>query len=393
MSGTLSITDAGYTVGVNVRITQRNAKTGRVMTTREGHNRCTRTQLLGITKWLNGEFNETQPFLLSEDWIPRYLAVGTNLATMDSSTGITTEVTVNDTRLLTELSPRIKLPERNKIINSSTQSYVQLVISTYLPQEYYNNETIREAGLFSKESGNNCLFRIAFEGIQKTEDSVIEITWTISVISVDSKNDAYESVDKTDLRSAMQQLLDKFGELNPDISTACKHLDLPAISCYGREDVSQEEISSAINVLAEDYKNIKDLEPGSKVIPDGYINTNDSTATENDILRDKTAYVNGNKVTGTIDKYDKLTEFKDSYSDLSLETITTNTKTDNYFKIKSNLKPGLDGKNCLIESGNFNLDINIPQDILATFLGITPEKIKFGETILGIRGTYNGEQK
>ena len=190
-NGTLDISDAGYTIGVNVRIIQRNAKTGRILAQREGHNRCLKMQLLGITKWLNGEFNDTQDYLLHYDWIPRYLAVGTNQATMDSSPGITSEVNVNDTRLLSELQPRMKLPERNKIINRSTQAYTQLVITSYLPQEYYNGQTIREAGLFSKESGNNCLFRIVFDGIPKTEDSVIEINWIISVISVDSQNQPY----------------------------------------------------------------------------------------------------------------------------------------------------------------------------------------------------------
>lgn len=81
----------------------------------------------------------------------------------------------------------MKLPERNKIINKSSQSYIQLVISTYLPEEYYNNQTIAEAGLFSQATGNNCLFRITFDGIKKTKDSVVEVTWTISIISVDSQ--------------------------------------------------------------------------------------------------------------------------------------------------------------------------------------------------------------
>ena len=217
MSGNFSIQDAGFNIGVNVQLTKRDKNTGRILQQVKGHNRCLRNELLGIAKWLNGEFNDTQSYLLHYNWIPRYLGVGTNQASLDSSGSVTTEVTVNDTKLLSEISPRMKLPERNKIITRSTQDYVQLVIVSYLPSELYNNQTIAEAGLFSKASGNNCLFRIAFEGIPKTEDSVIEVNWTITIISVDSQNQPYEGVDKSGLRANIKQLLNKFSELYPDI--------------------------------------------------------------------------------------------------------------------------------------------------------------------------------
>ena len=116
MRGKLSMTDAGYTVGVNVKITKMDKDTGRVLETREGHNRCLRMQLLGITKFLNGEFNDTG-YILAQDWIPRYLGLGTNIASVDSQSNIKTEVQVNDTRLLDEISPRLKLPDRNVVVN------------------------------------------------------------------------------------------------------------------------------------------------------------------------------------------------------------------------------------------------------------------------------------
>ena len=184
INNNFDISDAGFNVGVNVRITKRDKLTGKILEERKGHNRCLKMQLMGIVKWLNGEFNPTQSYLVHYDWIPRYLAVGTNTATSTTPPGITSEVTINDTRLLSELSPRLKLPERNKIINRSTQNYIQLVIATYLPEELYVNEAIAEAGLFSGETGNNCLFRITFDPIIKTTDSVVEVNWTISVISV-----------------------------------------------------------------------------------------------------------------------------------------------------------------------------------------------------------------
>lgn len=265
INNNFDISDAGFNIGVNVRITKRDKLTGKILEERKGHNRCLKMQLMGIVKWLNGEFNPTQSYLVHYDWIPRYLAVGTNTATTTTPPGITSEVTINDTRLLSELSPRLKLPERNKIINRSTQNYIQLVIATYLPEELYVNEAIAEAGLFSGETGNNCLFRITFDPIIKTTDSIVEVNWTISVISVESENKPYEEVDKSDLRQSMEHLLDRFAELYPTIKNACEQMKVPAIYNYGRNDVSQAEIDEATLIMNQCYIDLKDLQPGEDI--------------------------------------------------------------------------------------------------------------------------------
>lgn len=264
-NGSFSIEDAGFSVGVNVKVTKRDKKTGAILEERRGHNRCLKMQLMGLVKWLNGEFNPTQSYLVSYDWIPRYLGLGTNSATAQTPPGITTEVSINDTRLLSELSPRIALPERNTIVNRSTQSYVQLVIVTYLPDELYQGEKIAEAGLFSGETGNNCLFRITFEPIKKDTDSVIEVNWTISVISVDSQNQPYEELDKVDLRESMNELLDRFAELYPTLSAACETLKSPAIYEYGRSDTTQTLVDQAVMEIKDRIYELKDLEPGQDI--------------------------------------------------------------------------------------------------------------------------------
>lgn len=262
--GEFSIQDAGFAAGINVRITKRNRYTGAIQEVREGHNRCLKQQLMGIVKWLNGEFNESS-YLVGWDWVPRYLAIGTNTATAGTPPGISTEVTINDTRLLNEISPRMALPERNKIVNRSSQSYVQLIINTYLPEGVYTNETVGEAGLFSRETGNNCLFRIVFEPFTIDSDSVVEINWTISVISVESENKAYEEVDKADLRLSMEQLLDRFAELYPTLQEACTNMKDVGLYELFREDTTQSQVDKATQLMNESYANLANLVPGETI--------------------------------------------------------------------------------------------------------------------------------
>lgn len=260
MSNTFSVRDAGFNVGVNVRVTKRDKKTGRVLAERQGHNRCLKQQLIGITKFLNGEFNPSISYLTAYDWIPRYLGVGTNQAAGEVA-GVSTQVSINDTKLLNEISPRLKLPERNTIINRSSQSYVQLSINTYLPEGWYEGETISEAGLFANETGNNCLFRITFEGIPITADSIVEVSWVISVISIDSQNQAYEDTEKEDLALSMERVLVKIGQLYPDIQEVCEHLNNIAIVEYARSDSTQVSIDNATSVMNEDYQYLTTINP------------------------------------------------------------------------------------------------------------------------------------
>jgi hypothetical protein len=262
--GNLKMTDAGYVVGANVNIIKRDKKTGRVLEKREGHNRCLRMQLMGITKFLNGEFNNTT-YQTAYDWIPRYLGLGTNVATVDSSSSIKTEVQLNDTRLLDEISPRLKLPDRNTVVNRTSQSYVQLIITTYLPEEYYNGQTIREAGLFSKASGNNCLFRIVFDDITKDRDSVVEVTWTISIISIDSENEPYEEYSKADLREGLNEIIERTAELYPPYSDIISTLEDVIYECI-RTDSTEESIQKATDSVTALYVQMKDWEHAG--IPD-----------------------------------------------------------------------------------------------------------------------------
>ena len=384
--GKFNISDAGFNVGVNVRIRKRNKDTGRILEERNVHNRCLKTQLISIIKFLDGQFNTTMPYNLSRNYVPNYLGVGTNTATYDSSASVTSNVEINDTRLLHEIGPRISLPRKNTIVNKKTQDYIQLVIVAYLPSEYYNGYTLREAGLFSKQSGNNCLFRVTFDGIEKTEDTVVEVNWTISVISVESQHDAYESVDKTSLKDSMDLILDKFAELIPAAAETTEDLKDPAILDYKRSDVSQERVNKDVEKLQADYLAIKDLTPLGP-IPEDYVYTGDGNISANFVVQDRIGYSRGTRIVGTMEPIESIVTTKTTYSDFTTYEDTSGRK---YLKVLSNPIVGEPGENKYITSGTLEDTLNIPLDILAQYFGLTSEKIKAGETIMGITGTYVG---
>ena len=239
----LQIEDAGLNFGINVVVTKRNSKTGRVIQQEKGHNKCLKQQLLGIIKFLDGEYNYTTNETEQDyyKWIPRYLGVGTNTAT-GQQTNVTTTVNINDTRLLNEIGPRVQLPQRNKIISRNNQNYMQLVIKTYLPNQLFNNQLISEAGLFSESEGN-----------------IIEVVWTISVISVSSISNPSTVINKEDLRTSIDKILDKCGLLDNRVSAALILIKNQAIDAAADTSLNQTQINDIVKNLEKEYNKIKNL--------------------------------------------------------------------------------------------------------------------------------------
>lgn len=97
---------------------------------------------------------------------------------------------------------------------------------------------------------------------------------------------------------------------------------------------------------------LTELESGSS------LDTSDATAAAADILKDKTAYVNGQKVTGTITSVNAQT---------ITPTTTDQTINGNVFLVGA-----------ITVAGDANL---------------LAENIKSGVTIFGVTGTYTGEEE
>ncbi len=112
------------------------------------------------------------------------------------------------------------------------------------------------------------------------------------------------------------------------------------------------------------------------------LDTSDGTATAGDLSKDKTAYVNGKKITGTLTTFTTPLTYT-----FYIGQCTGIDTADDLQQLKAYSKYDSD---ILIRSGVKSC-MQLTYAEIANAIGLTADKIKSGETVLGVTGTYTGE--
>lgn len=102
------------------------------------------------------------------------------------------------------------------------------------------------------------------------------------------------------------------------------------------------------------------------------IDQSDATALADDIVLNKIAYNDNQRVVGTIPVANTLTSNANTIIDNSNVSLVTGAFT-------TDIK--------LVLNANSNIQVNLPYNSLANAIGLTADKIKQGETIIGVNGT------
>ena len=152
--------------------------------------------------------------------------------------------------------------------------------------------------------------------------------------------------------------------------------------------------TGTIDIVNNGIHNVSSYANANVNVPQ--LDTSDATATRINIRDSKTAYVNGQKITGTLPvitypvnpENPKDWNYQFIAGDSALNTVRDGvTYLVGSYQIAAENKP-----DSWMFEGNRKMKLGIPFSLVSSTLGVTANKIKKGETIAGVIGTYEGVQ-
>lgn len=257
---------------INVQLVVRNPETGEIVHKIEKHNRVCRLPLYVMLRAINGEYSrcddktvEINKRFQLYNYIPRFIAFGNG----DS------EIDVNDVKLDSELDyPRMKLIKNNQIENFYNSPYIRLTIKHFVPLEAYKGETISEAGLFCEETGDNLWARVIFDPFVKDNSVVIDVTWTITIVIIETEEKPYEMVDKLPLRTTIRDALKFLNSRYEGYEELAKQLRI-ANDVFASKAVSQLYVDNVTQSLLAAIEGVDSITVKPKPDPDPGIDPGD----------------------------------------------------------------------------------------------------------------------
>lgn len=237
-------------------------------------------------------------------------------------------------------------------------------------------------------------------GAGKMQDKTATPTTSQQIIEPDQGYDGMSSVTVNAVTSAIDEniiptnirsgktILGVQGNLEPDKPDQSKTVNPSTSQQVVVADTGYELAQVTVNAMNLQSKDISISTNGTTTIEadqgydglsdvdvtvSGILDTSDATANAGNIQQDKTAYVNGVKLTGTLPTATSKFITNQSVSNMDFDLMIIGKPTSRE-----------------IVTTATNVVTEVPRLRVATAIGLQPEQIKKDEVVLGVTGTYEG---
>lgn len=208
----------GLAFPVNVKIIRKSSD-GTLINETAVKNRILKTfGIYSYCRFLLGSFNNGSIWDYKQ-YVPKYLAIGTNDLPLTGAPGTDTAVKVTDISLFHEIDDcavtgepiennRIKLSRANFISDNEEDPYLKIQYEAYIPEDRFVGCEIGEMALMTMPTGWNAYARITgFDPFVKMERETVLIIWEITIVSIESSTRFLPPI-KTYLREAIEKAID-----------------------------------------------------------------------------------------------------------------------------------------------------------------------------------------